>query len=268
MRKTIYLAALILIGYFSLNGQTVKKSHVTNQPEKLINLLDGWKFKTGDNSDWAKIKIDDSQWSNIDITNPWEKQGFKGYDGYAWYRIKIVIPSSLSKVSFLKDSIQFILGKIDDCDQFYLNGIFIGENNKITTKPSFDETFEKEGFYGEERRYVLSVKNPNIHWNKENIIAVRVFDHGSNGGFYNSQPCIRMLDIRDKKIVDNTSRAFTFTGNKVQKRYIIKNSTDIQLKGTYSISAYINESRESILNQQNEINLKPGESKEFAVSFG
>lgn len=33
-----------------------------------------------------------------------------------------------------------------------------------------------------ERRYSVSVKDDAVRWDKENVLAVRVSDHGGNGG--------------------------------------------------------------------------------------
>jgi len=53
-----------------------------------IDLNGEWKFRIGDNKDWADPAFSDAGWTTIKAPGPWEDQGFRGYDGYAWYRKK------------------------------------------------------------------------------------------------------------------------------------------------------------------------------------
>ncbi len=89
-----------------------------------------WRFKTGDDLAWASPELDDSGWDSIDPQRIWEEQGYKKVDGFGWYRVKVQIPSSLKTGSFFKDSLQIDLGRIDDCDQVFLNGQLIGDKRE------------------------------------------------------------------------------------------------------------------------------------------
>lgn len=260
MKKTLSLPLLIIV-LFIVSCTGNKNSLVS------VDLNKGWKFKTGSDLSWAKPETDDTGWDSISVSRIWEDQGHDGYNGYAWYRTKVIIPSSLKEDAFLKDSLQIILGKIDDCDQFYLNGTLIGENNKLTTTPSTDSLFERTGRWDAERNYVLSVNNPAILWDKENVIAVRVYDHGGGGGLFGSHPRIQMLDIREKIIIDKASHSFQFEGGKVTKTYAVKNTSKIDLRGHLTITASLDDTNEEVFKLEDNLNLKPGESKEFPVSF-
>jgi len=233
---------------------------------KVISLDKSWKFKTGNNPDWAKPTTDDSKWDSISTEKCWESQGYKDYDGYAWYRIKVIIPTSLKENSYLKDSIRFILGKINDDDQFYLSGALIGENNKVLPKPNADPIFEKSESWNIERNYMIPVTNPNILWDKENVIAVRVFDQSGNGGFYGSHPQIQMQDISDYLIIDKTAN-FRFESDKINKTYTVKNKSAVELSGLLTISVNLSETQKFLFNSEYKLDLKPGEWKEFPVSF-
>src|SRR5665647_528771 len=92
-----------------------------------ISIEKGWKFTTGDSSQWASPNYNDHNWKPIDITRNWEAQGYPNYDGFGWYRLHVVIPSSIKEKSYLKDSIRLDLGIIDDNDEVYLNGKLIAE---------------------------------------------------------------------------------------------------------------------------------------------
>lgn len=261
MMKKLLSLPLFIMALFSISC-TRNSNSIVN-----VDLSKGWKFKTGNDLTWAKPETSDSDWDSISIGKIWEDQGHDGYDGYAWYRTKIIIPSSLKEDAFLKDSLRVKLGKIDDCDQFYLNGTFIGENNKVKATPGIDSVFEKEGYWDAERNYAISVNNPAILWDKENVIAVRVYDHGYGGGFYGSHPQIQMMDIQEKIIIDKSAHSFSFDRGTVNKTYLVKNTSQIDLKGHLTITASLDGTNEELLKQESDLNLKPGESREFPVTF-
>jgi alpha-galactosidase len=183
-----------------------------------ISIKNGWKFKTGDDAEWAKAGFNDSDWKPIEIGKSWENQGYDRYDGFAWYRLHVVIPSSVRDKSFLKEKIEFDLGKIDDGDEVYLNGSLIGKN-------AGKGGDIKDGPYDLERVYRLNVKDPRIFWDKENIIAVRVWDHGGDGGMYEGKYGISALDLTSYIDIDAWNADFKFPANKKISKKITLRST-------------------------------------------
>ena len=154
----------------------------------------------GDNLDYAAASFDDSGWKNIKVDKIWEEQGYDPYDGFAWFRFKVVIPSDLHKQAYLQDSLRIFLGKINNFDQTFLNGKIIGINGKIVPENTvLDTAFLKAPMqlWDYERKYVLSVDDPRILWDKENVIAVRVFDQGGQGGLYTGNQVISMVNIKE-----------------------------------------------------------------------
>ena len=132
-----------------------------------VDLSRGWKFRTGDDPSWAAPTLDEGGWKPIEVGQNWESQGNANYDGYGWYRIHVVIPSALKTDSYLKESLRFALGKIDDGDQVFLNGTLVGQNAGKTK----DIT---QGNYQLDRIYTVPLGDPSIHWDQDNVIAVRV----------------------------------------------------------------------------------------------
>ena len=51
-----------------------------------------WKFITGDKPEYIDSAMNDYWWKDISPLELWESQGFAGYDGFAWYRVKVVVP--------------------------------------------------------------------------------------------------------------------------------------------------------------------------------
>lgn len=133
-----------------------------------------WKFLTGDKPEYIDSAVNDYWWKNISPLKLWEEQGFAGYDGFAWYRVKVVVPSSLKKNAFKYDGLVLNLGRIDDADITYFNGHEVGRTGKMP--PDYS------GAYDATRSYLIP---PGIiQWGKKNTIAVRVYDAGGGGGLY------------------------------------------------------------------------------------
>lgn len=238
-------------------------------PSKVIIKGNGWKFKTGDDKAWAKPGFDDSSWQKIETGKPWEKQGHANYDGYAWYRVKVFIPSAILENSYLKDSLQVFLGKIDDCDQFYLNGAFVGQNNKQSGIAGPDSVFiNQHGYYDKDRIYTFSTRDPRILWDKENVLAVRVFDQGGDGGMFSGEPSLSIVDIDRYISLNKESNVFIFDkNNKVSKSYELRNNSKLEIKGSFSVVANDDENRETFYKSTVDIDLNPGGSFAFPVSF-
>jgi hypothetical protein len=148
-----------------------------------INLQGAWKFITGDNPDYANQNWNDSQWKSIQVPGKWEDQGYKDHDGYAWYRTRVRIPASLGD-----DGIVLRLGKIDDVDMVFLNGQFL--QGRGSFPPHYQTAFNWD------RQYL--VPPDMIHFDKDNVIAVRIYDEWGDGGITSgpiglySQPLIKL----------------------------------------------------------------------------
>ena len=135
-----------------------------------INLNGEWKFKIGDNSSWADPGFNDAGWSSIQAPSPWEDQGYRGYDGYAWYRKTIAIDKS-----FQDQDLILQLGYIDDIDEVFVNGQKIGQSGSFP--PSYWTA------YNALRKY--SIPGKLLKFGQENLIAIRVYDSQLEGGIVN-----------------------------------------------------------------------------------
>lgn len=207
MKKTgVWLLALLL---------------AAGQLQAQVTLTQGWKFHTGDQQQWARPDFNDKDWKPIEAGAPWENQGYKDYNGYGWYRLHVTIPSSLKDRSYLKGDLKISLGKIDDGDQVYLNGKLIGQN------AGRGGTIE-DGPYNALRVYQVKLNDPAIHWDGENVIAVRVYDHGGGGGMYEGPYSLDVTDVTDYVEIDFQSSGFQFPKAGHLKKEIILQSTSAQ----------------------------------------
>ncbi|HEY3429201.1 MAG TPA: beta galactosidase jelly roll domain-containing protein [Cyclobacteriaceae bacterium] len=154
---------------------------------QVINLSGRWKFHVGDDQAWASPTFNDSDWEMIRVPGPWEDQGFNGYDGFAWYRIKF----DGRKLS--KDGVHYLnLGFIDDADEAFLNNNLIGFSGQCP--PKFKTA------YNNERKYVLPSQY--INFNGDNTIAIRVFDGMHSGGIVDGEVGIYRIDEGAKLLID------------------------------------------------------------------
>ncbi|GAB2574046.1 glycoside hydrolase family 127 protein [Spirosoma areae] len=129
-----------------------------------LDLSVGWKIQPGDNSAYASPTASDQTWEAVSVGTSWETQGLPEYNGIAWYRLRVVIPSALRQKNPLVKGLRLALGKIDDNDQTYLNGEEVGHTSG----------------YSESREYLIPYDR--IRWDAENVIAVRVEDSAGKGG--------------------------------------------------------------------------------------
>lgn len=151
-------------------------------------LPEKWKFKTGDNKAWASPEYNDSDWAEITPGAVWEQQGLPAYDGYAWYRATVIIPSKFKKDAESYGGFLLQLGKIDDVDYTYFNNELIGKTGEMP--PSYVTRYDDLRSYTIPEKYVL--------WDKPNTIAVRVFDSTGNGGIYSDPILFSVIGMGDK----------------------------------------------------------------------
>jgi sialate O-acetylesterase len=142
---------------------------------RLLDLRGSWKFELGDDTLWARPGFDDRKWATVKVPGPWEEQGFPGYDGFAWYRKKVQVPPE-----FNKKRLYLGMGAVDDVDEVYVNGHFIGFQGRMP--PDFSTA------YGMWRHYPLSAAL--LDPSGEMVIAVRVYDDQQVGGITRGEPGI------------------------------------------------------------------------------
>ncbi len=113
---------------------------------------------------WADPATDLSYWKNMSLPGIWEDKNLNGIDGVIWFRKEIILPESTFDTNFTLS-----LGKIDDSDIAWINGIEVGrtDNNKDLS-----------------RSYTIK---PGIFKPGNNLIVVKVYDKEGDGGFHGHQ---------------------------------------------------------------------------------
>lgn len=213
-----------------------------------IVLPTKWQFTTGDNLDWASHSFDDSQWREVVPGTVWEQQGLPGYDGYAWYRVSVIIPSKVKKDALEYGGLTLDLGKIDDADYTYFNGELIGKMGEFP--PNYICK------YDEPRKYTIPVSL--VKWDQTNSIAVRVFDNGGNGGIYSEPIQLSVLGLADKIVIEplfeSPDRVFKGS-NSIKLKYNLSNNSKKAFSGKLELKV-VSDFKEDIFFLEREVALK------------
>jgi sialate O-acetylesterase len=159
LKPHIILTAILFLSAIELMG---------NEYRKIESLRGYWYFKIGDNLIWAEANYNHSDWDEIYVPEPWEDEGYHGYDGYAWYRKEFELDSR-----YRNNSLYLSLGMIDDVAEIYLNGRKIGSSGVF---PPNQKTAYNVKVW-------IPVPEGSVNSGK-NVVAVRVYDSGGPGGIY------------------------------------------------------------------------------------
>jgi sialate O-acetylesterase len=113
---------------------------------------------------WYETGYSPINWYPIQLPGYWEDQGVRELDGVVWYRRKIEIPANMTG-----GPAKVLLGRIVDADELYINGVPVGATS----------------YQYPQRRYELA---PGVLREGENLLVVRVTNHGGKGGFVPDKP--------------------------------------------------------------------------------
>ena len=152
-----------------------------------VSVKEG-RFHLGDDPAWSATAYPDSDWQVLSLEKDWNKQGIRNANGFAWYRLHVVIPSSLKQG--MTDKILLDLGAIDDADDTFFNGTPVGKTGSTPLDPD-----GYDGQYQTPRRYLVDPKL--VKWDRDNVIAVRVYNGGDPGGFYERPAFVTKPSLED-----------------------------------------------------------------------
>lgn len=159
------------------------------------NLKGEWDFSIGDNYRWASTPQINQSWVKVNVPASWESQGFRGYDGFAWYKKDFYIDNLNPK-----NTIYLLLGNIDDADEVFINGLKIGSTGSMPPKYSTG--------YNINRVYKVPFEYINLY--KKNTITVRVFDYTGDGGISSGNKIGLCYDIHESLLTVNLDGKWKF----------------------------------------------------------
>lgn len=265
MRRSLFVWTLLAIALLFPAGAAAAQNGGT------ILLPVEWRFMPGDSPAYAGTGLDDSAWAPIRVDRIWEQQGHEKLDGFAWFRVRFFLPASLRNSTGLQDGVRLFLGKINNFDQSYLNGAIIGCNGQATAPGALpDESFTNAdaSLWNVERCYVLPVDDPRLLWDKENVIAVRVFDRSGEGGLFSGSQNIRMVGLGDYLRFDNNVRPFVFEAGGMTRKFTIANTSPVHtITGRLSIRGCDTLNGQECFHRAEDVGLPPGQSREFSCGW-
>lgn len=187
---------------------------------QVVDLTGKWLFTVGDDPDWSKPGIKADDWDMISVPGEWERH-YPGYNGFAWYRREFditVLPGN--------GRLTLFLGKIDDADEVFVNGIKVGQTGSFF--PDFKSAYSVERIY----QLPVGLLKPG-----RNLIAVRVYDELLDGGLLGGQRIGIYYDNDIDLLAFDLSGSWKFSiyreRNYYQEQFDDKNWSDVQVPGCW-----------------------------------
>jgi len=164
--KTLFLLLVVGINFCQAQDTTVLLSPAMfekNSEKITLDYKDGWFYKEGHDTAWAKKELDISTWERFKPAEFWGKQTDKNGRLECWIRIKIKIDSSFEGVP-----LGFSIGTWAATD-FYLDGKLMA---------SFGSTDQDRAHYREHRPIgMLPVVPVNLKAGNEYMLALHFVDY-------------------------------------------------------------------------------------------
>jgi Beta-galactosidase jelly roll domain len=187
------LGALLLCSGFNLRVSSDDSPFGDDAWKRIVRLSGDWKFSVGDSADWAAPEFSDRDWATIHAPAEWQSEGYRDYNGYAWYRKTFSFPAGHEK-----EAVFLSLGRIDDAGQVYLNGKLIGTSGEFP--PHYLSAYDKTT--------VFEVPSGSLLVGRDNVLAVRVYDGGGVGGMVDGRLGFFTTDIPQPEVVLNGTWKF------------------------------------------------------------
>ncbi|HCL84129.1 MAG TPA: hypothetical protein DIC22_09145, partial [Chitinophagaceae bacterium] len=212
------------------------------------------RFHLGDQMDWANPSFNDSGWDTKPLGKSWSATGMKE-NIYAWYRIKIVIPSGLKTAIAGGMGIKLNLGKIDDVDQTFFNGKLIGQTGSLP--PHYQSKWDVERIY--------MVPENDLLWDQENVIAVRVFSLDPGGvGMYQGDYHYGPVQWSDYISIAHSITQTDHNGFTTKIKCTNKSNNGFNGTATYWISDKANR---KLFSESKPVIVKPAAGSETVIVF-
>jgi hypothetical protein len=164
-------------------------------------LAGTWRFRIGDDPQWASVDMEDRDWETIDMTavpgshdgdvglpdyvGGWMARGHPEYRGYAWYRRSVIVPAGHASWDILGPTL------VEDGYELYWNGKLLGGSGRLGAAPRLVGT--------RPMRFALPAAAAGTH----GVLAVRTYMRPSSGvstdgGGMHSVPILAPRPISDE----------------------------------------------------------------------
>lgn len=216
-------------------------------------------FKAGDSKEWSNPRIDDSSWQTLDVSRTWDSQGIPSSTKFGWYRMHFTPTKTMLEQSDLKEVVEFDLGTIDDVDEVYLNGTLIGKTGNMPG----DAGAYAAKFYVP-RKYSVPVGDKNLHWDADNVLAVRCYSENAPGGMFGGN-----VKIKVPGRIDGCSLSFSETdaNNKPTYSVSLNNSYKSAVSGTLKLEITDAETGKIISNIEKKVSARDGKPAVITLPY-
>jgi len=170
VKRAPALAVLALLAAAAAGAQEPGTVDVATLP---TSLAGEWLFRVGHDPSWASPFRERRNWQRVAVPGAWEKAGFAGYNGHAWYRLPFFLHSQLAGETFGID-----LGTIGDVDEVFVNGRRVGGTGSFP--PRFSKATLAHRFY--------LIPSSLLRFGEHNEIAVHVYNAARFGGLLGPPP--------------------------------------------------------------------------------
>jgi len=129
-----------------------------------------WRFTLGDDPAWKEPGFDDSAWQTVTLPTHWSTHLSGDFtQKIGWYRRRISVPAALRGKALL-----LLLGKIDDADETFVNGVKVGGTGSF---PPYYATA-----WTDTRRYLVPARL--LKGDGTDLVAVRDYNGAGDAGIY------------------------------------------------------------------------------------
>jgi sialate O-acetylesterase len=125
---------------------------------------------------WSAPSYDVQSWPTMNLPNYFQNAGLPNFNGIVWFRKEIDLPDS-----WTGKGATLHLGKIDDQDTTWVNGVQVGGRFSFAASRDYDVP--------------ASALHPG-----RNVIAVRVLDTGGLGGLYGNAENMKLEALDDSSV--------------------------------------------------------------------
>jgi signal transduction histidine kinase len=167
---------------------------VVTSLDRQVDLAGPWRFRTGDDPSWAAPGLADEAWGQVEVPRPWGKQGFHGYSGVAWYRLRVRLPPEALLPP--RPRLGLSVGLVDSAYEAYAGGILLGGVGGLPPQPRME--------YDRTRTY--SVPSEAVGPDGLLVLALRVWkspvkDDNLGGPYHGSFLMGRLEDLARREVI-------------------------------------------------------------------
>lgn len=139
--------------------------------QSIIDLQQDWLFQQdpkdeGITQGWFAENDSEQTWKPIHAGKTWESQGYPGYDGVAWYRKWVTIPTSWQGAA-----VRLEASGVDDEYDLYVNGQWVKHHGQHPDRSVWNWRTKTR-------------IDPYLRFGQKNLITLRVRDWGDGGGIW------------------------------------------------------------------------------------